>query len=126
MTVVREIPRGFKVCADRNLLRIVYENLLSNAVKYGRQGGRIVLDACRRGKDVEISVFNDGEAIPQERADRLFSKFQRFDGGDPSGRRGTGLGLFIVKQIIEQHGGRVWIESAAGDGVTFRFVLPDA
>ena len=121
MRVEQQIPEGLDVIGDPSLLRIVYENLLSNAWKYGAAGGRIVLRASPREKKVELEVWNEGPGIPEERVPTLFRRFQRYDVGE--GRRGTGLGLFIVRQIVRQHGGEVSIDSKPGEGVGFKFDL---
>ena len=79
---------------------------------------------AERAGETELSVFNEGLGIPKERLAELFTKFRRFDVKEDSGRRGTGLGLFIVKQIIDKHGGKVQVDSEEGRGVTFRITLP--
>ncbi len=124
MSVKNSVPDGFHVYADRDLLRIVYENLLSNAVKYGEQGGRIELNA-RRGKErVTLSVYNEGQGIPPDEMPRLFKKFTRLDRPEHARKKGTGLGLYICREIVEEHGGEIWAESREGEWVRFSFTLP--
>jgi two-component system NtrC family sensor kinase len=124
MTVENRVPDTLVLSADPNLLRIVYNNLLSNAVKYGREGGAILLEA-RQGLDkVTLGVRNDSEGIPADKTGMLFRKFSRLDTPEFAGKRGTGLGLYICKEIIEKQGGEIWAESRMGEWVKFSFTLP--
>jgi two-component system NtrC family sensor kinase len=124
MRLSNNIPESLSVSADPNLLQIVYDNLLSNALKYGRPHGSIVLDAFENSADSVLSVLNDSEGIPAERLPELFGKFSRLDGPTSAGKRGTGLGLYICREIIEKHGGRIWADSKAGEWVKFSFTIP--
>jgi two-component system NtrC family sensor kinase len=121
MRVEIRISPELEVFTDRNLLRIVYDNLLSNAIKYGKQGGTIVLDAQKGKSGITMSVWNEGSGIPQGKMNRLFRKFSRLDNPEYAGKKGTGLGLFICKEIIEKQGGRIWVESEEGRWVKFTF-----
>ncbi len=111
--------------ADLNMTREVFDNLLSNAVKYGREGGRIRLEAQRKGPWWEFSVFNEGPGIPPEKREWIFQKFARLDiaSGQPR-PKGTGLGLFITRTIVEAHGGQIRVESEPGQWARFVFTLP--
>ncbi|MFO7975849.1 MAG: cache domain-containing protein [Candidatus Hydrogenedentota bacterium] len=124
MSLEIAIPDEFSVIADPNLLRVVIENLVSNAIKYGKDDGRIVIAGCAWNGGAEISVWNEGPAIPPEQLETLFEKFRRFDAGTVSSRRGAGLGLFLVKHIVDQHEGEVAVESAEGEGTRFIIRLP--
>jgi signal transduction histidine kinase len=124
MEVVNEVPEDLEVYADNTLLRVVYDNLISNAVKYGREGGRIELDA-RSGEDQHtLSVFNEGRGISPEQKPKLFKKFSRLDSPEYSKEKGTGLGLYICREIVAEHGGEIWAESEEGEWVRFSFTLP--
>jgi len=125
MQVIVDFADGLEVCADGNLLRIVYDNLLSNAIKYGEQGGRVELDARRKEEEVVLSVFNEGDGVAPGQMSRLFQKFSRLDSAEHSKEKGTGLGLYICREIIEKHGGRIWADSRDGEWVKFSFTLPD-
>jgi len=126
MRVVNEVPEDLVVYADPNLLRVVYDNLLSNAVKYGREGGKIELDAQKNQKKaLTLSVFNEGPGIPADQMPRLFEKFSRLDSPEYSKEKGTGLGLYICREIVEEHGGEIWADSEEGEWVRFSFTLPD-
>ena len=124
MLVENRIPESMVLHADGNLFRIVYDNLLSNAVKYGREGGAIVLDAQESEDKVTLSVRNDSEGIPPEKMAVLFKKFSRLDSPEYAGKRGTGLGLYICKEIVEKQGGEIWADSHVGEWVKFSFTLP--
>jgi two-component system NtrC family sensor kinase len=115
-------PAGITVQADKNLLLIVFNNLLSNALKYGDSGGMIKIDSSHRNGEVIVKFFNQGPPINEAQKELLFKKFSRLPGSDKI--RGTGLGLFIIKQIMEQHGGTISLEP--GDrGNTFVLTLHD-
>ena len=119
--VVRELP---EVDADPELLRQVLENLLGNALKFTRPvaGPRVEVGVGRSDDEAVIFVRDNGVGFDSKGADRLFSVFRRLHADDEF--EGAGIGLSIVKRIIEKHGGRVWAESAPGRGATFFFALP--
>ena len=125
MRVVNEIGEDVVLHADRNMVREVFENLLSNAVKYGRQGGEIAFRSHIEGAMVAFAVRNEGAGVPRERLPELFQKFSRLEGTPEASRqKGTGLGLYITKHIIEAHGGRVSADSEPGTWMEFTFTLP--
>lgn len=124
LRVTVNVPDDLCVEADANLLRVVFENLIGNAIKYGCQGGAVTIDAAPGAVRTVLSVWNEGKAIEQHRLATLFDKFQRYDVDEAGGRRGSGLGLFIVKQIVDLHGGTVWAESKEGEGTRFSVALP--
>jgi len=124
MTFDNHIPDALTVSADPSMLRIVYDNLLANALKYGREGGTIALDAAESADRITLSITNDSEGIPPEKMPLLFKKFSRLDGPEYAGKKGTGLGLYICKEIIAKHGGEIWVDSKAGQWVRFSFTLP--
>jgi PAS domain S-box-containing protein len=111
---------------DVDRIRQVLTNLLSNAIKYSPQGGEITLGMRREGDEVVVWVSDQGMGIPSEVIPRLFNKFFRVDCKETRSINGTGLGLALVKAIIDAHGGRVWVESTLGVGSTFFFTLPIA
>jgi signal transduction histidine kinase len=119
-----QVPEGLRATADPALLRIVADNLLGNAAKYGRQGGRIEIASVDLTSEVRLSVWNEGEGIAQENIPRLFGKFVRLDQPSARARKGSGLGLFVCREIIEQHGGRIWAESDYGRWARFTFSIP--
>jgi len=124
LQVENGLAPGLRVYADRDLLRIVYDNLLSNAVKYGREDGYVRLGAELKAGMIELSVENAGEGIPRDQVGRLFKKFSRLALMEETGQRGTGLGLFICRAIVEQHGGTIGVDSEEGRWTRFAFTLP--
>jgi signal transduction histidine kinase/PAS domain-containing protein len=116
--VARDLP---DVWADRERLLQVLENLIGNSIKFTESGGRITVGVdCVDGENL-FWVMDTGRGIAAEDMPHIFDRFWQSKRG---GRRGTGLGLPIVKGLVEAHGGRVWVESAPGCGSTFRFTIP--
>jgi len=126
MHVISCLPADLTADADPCLLRIVYENLLSNAVRYGREGGSIQLAGERKEDLLSLVVFNEGDGVPADKINSLFKKFSRIDNIRNAREKGTGLGLFICKEIIEEHGGSINAESQEGEWTKFTFTLPAA
>jgi two-component system NtrC family sensor kinase len=125
MRIENAVGPGVVARVDRNMVREVFENLVSNAIKYGREGGAIAIAARDDGRMVNFTVRNEGPGIPEERMPQLFQKFSRLEGTDGAKRqKGTGLGLFITKTIVEAHGGRIEARSKSGEWVEFAFTLP--
>ena len=123
LTLVVELPPHLPARANPDQLAQVLANLLSNAARYTPSGGTVTVRAERRPADLLVSVTNTGEGIPPEDIDRVFERFYRVEKSRDRARGGAGIGLAVVKQIIEQGGGRVGAESL--DGRTrFWFSLP--
>jgi PAS domain S-box-containing protein len=117
-----EIPDELPaVWFDERQLQRVLGNLLGNAVKFTRRGGSIRLLAEVAPGEVRVGVADQGPGISDEHRARVFDRFWKADGGD---RRGAGLGLAIAQGIVEEHRGRIWVESQPGVGSTFWFALP--
>ena len=110
--------------ADRLRIKQVLVNLLSNAIKFTPEGGRIGLDARVQDSFVVVSVSDTGVGIPPEEHEAIFDKFHQVGATTKGVREGTGLGLAITKQLVEQHGGRIWVQSKPQQGSTFLFTLP--
>lgn len=113
---------GILIWADRSLITSVFENLLSNAIKYGSPDSTIQIRIEDRGKESEITVFNLGAGITPEELDRVFDPFAR--GEDTANVGGHGVGLYLVRKIIEAHGGYCWVESQFRQWTRFAFTLP--
>lgn len=112
------------VLADYERIEEVLVNLVENAIKYSPQGGEVVISAEVTSNEVIVSVADQGIGIPPEERERIFERFSRLDSRLVRQMKGTGLGLFICKSIVEAHGGRIWAEAAPGGGSRFRFTLP--
>ena len=113
------------VFADVNRIEQVIDNLLSNAIKYSQAGTDISLRLCPENDKIVVSIADQGPGIPEEEQEKLFNVFGKTSVRPASGKeRSTGLGLLIVKKIIEAHGGIVWVQSEPGKGTEFFFSLP--
>lgn len=117
-------PNPVPVLADEPRIERALLNLLGNAQKYGREGGQIVLHVESLPGEAVVSVADDGPGIPLEDQPRLFERFYRSHAASSRRIIGSGLGLPIVKTLVELHGGRVAVESMPGAGSTFRLTLP--
>jgi len=110
--------------ADREKVRVVLDNLISNAVKYTSPGGRVRVMVSDRGDEVEVAVVDTGVGIPSDELERIFTRFYQVEGHMTRRHSGMGLGLSVVRELVELHGGRAWAESVPGRGSRFVFVLP--
>jgi signal transduction histidine kinase len=111
------------VGADPDRICQVLGNLIGNAIKFTPRGGRITLAARREGREVHVSVTDQGPGIP---ASDLASVFEAYWQAPGTSRLGAGIGLKIAKGLVEAHGGRIWVQSEVGVGTTFAFTLPVA
>ena len=110
--------------ADRELTRIVFTNLFSNAVKYGRENTGIEYDISEEVGQYRFAVRNYGIGVPECKLTQVFNKFVQINNYDADTPRGTGLGLFNTKCIVEGHGGKIWAESKSGEWFKVTFTLP--
>jgi signal transduction histidine kinase len=109
---------------DRDKLTQVITNLLNNALKYSPDGNPILIGSKREGDTAHLFVQDHGLGVPKENLEQIFERYARVDSGAGRYIGGTGLGLPIVRQIIEMHHGKVYVESTLGKGSTFHVVLP--
>lgn len=114
------------VKGDSDRIRQVLSNLISNAIKYSPNGGEVNISVEEQDTEVIVSVADQGMGIPPQAQEKLFTKFYRVDNASTRKIGGTGLGLAIVKEIVEVHGGHIWLESVVGEGSKFYFSLPKA
>jgi PAS domain S-box-containing protein len=118
-------PEPLAVEADREKLRQIVTDLVENAVKYSPGGGTVRVSARRHDDAVEVQVEDEGIGIPQSEQGRIFAKFYRAESaGRDLASGGTGLGLFIAKELLAAMHGRIWVRSVEGEGSTFAFSLP--
>jgi two-component system phosphate regulon sensor histidine kinase PhoR len=118
-------PDPGRVRGDEDRLGQVLVNLIHNAVKFSPDGGDVTVGVRREGDELIASVADDGMGIPRGSVGRVFERFYKVDRARVRGG-GTGLGLSIARHVVEQHGGRIWVESEEGKGSVFSFALPVA
>ena len=120
--LINEVPEGLTAFADDNMLTLIFQNLLSNAINY-TPNGEVTVGArgVKESASVECWVSDTGVGISEERLEKVFDKLET----DPDKKSGMGLGLAIVRQFVEAHGGEVAVDSKPGQGSTFRFTIHD-
>ena len=117
-------PTPVPATVDRGRVEQVLDNLIENALKYGADGGPPVLRLWEEGAEARISVMDHGVGIPEAERDRVFDRFYRAANAQGITDTGMGLGLYICRRVVEEHGGRIWVVPTAGGGSTFTFGLP--
>ena len=118
--VAKSLPIGV---GDEQRLTQVLLNLVGNAIKF-TDTGEVRVTARAMDGHFNVSVSDTGPGIPAEHQSRIFEQFQQVDNSNTTAKGGTGLGLAIARQIVEMHGGRIWVESTLGKGSTFQMELP--
>src|SRR3989344_3371168 len=118
------VDAKFMVLVDPTKLRAVLQNLLENAVKYTLKGGTVTITLEVVGSDVRVLIRDSGIGIPKNQQGPIFTRFFRAGNAIKTEPSGTGLGLYMVKKIIEQHGGKCWFESEEGKGSVFYVTIP--
>ncbi len=124
--VIADINEPLEIEADKDRISQVLSNLIGNAMKFTPNGGTVTVCGKRTqdGSRVEIGVRDTGPGIAKADFQKLFQKFSRVESKAIQGISGTGLGLSIAKEIVELHGGRIWVDSEEGKGSYFAFELP--
>ena len=110
--------------ADKDKLRVILQNLVENAIKYSDPHGKVFITAKELENKIQVSVKDTGTGISEEGKDKIFEKFYRDTEAEKKGIKGTGIGLYTVKQIIDKSEGAIWFESKPGEGTIFYFTLP--
>jgi PAS domain S-box-containing protein len=124
-TIVTRFPDDWPVVqGDDRRLGQVFSNLIGNAIKYSPDGGTITISGTVESDSVEVAIIDEGIGLSPEQQSMIFDRFYRVDNALTRETQGAGLGLYIVRSIVEAHGGRIWVESEPGHGTTFRFSLP--
>lgn len=116
-------PNLTPVIADNEKLKAVFQNLMDNAIKYTRSGGTVTVRCTDNGDFFVIAIEDTGIGIPHEQQRYIFNRFYRAPNAIKEQTDGSGLGLFIVKGIVEKHGGTIWFDSEEGKGTTFYFTV---
>lgn len=123
ITIEADLALPETIFADRLRVKQILFNLLSNALKFTPEGGKVRIEAEKRDGFIEISVSDTGIGIPKEQHEAVFDKFYQVGATTKGVREGTGLGLAITKALVEEHGGRIWVESEPGKGSRFTFTI---
>lgn len=118
------IDKTISVNADVNMVSTIVRNIVANAIKFTHQGGKVVLTSSIKGDYVEIAVRDNGVGIKPEKLETLFKIDQSTSTEGTASEKGTGLGLLLCKEMIERHGGKIWVKSRENEGSTFFFTLP--
>lgn len=117
----KDVP---KVVGDELKLRVAYQNLVHNAIKYTPEGGKVTVMIIKKDNVLEINVKDNGIGIPVDEQKDMFRRFFRGSNAMLDDPNGTGLGLYITKNVLERHGGKIWFETEKDKGTTFFTVLP--
>ena len=124
-TLVLEAPEDLPaVVADEDKVDQILTNLINNAIKYSPDGGHVWVSARSADGNIEVSVKDEGVGIPEEHLDKIFARFHRVESGDSRRAGGTGIGLYLVKHLVEAHHGRIRVDSRVDQGSTFTFTIP--
>lgn len=125
ITLASKLPPDLPVVlGDKERLKQVIRNLIHNAIKFTPKKGHVTISAKLEKRWLVTSVQDDGIGIPAGALPHMFERFYQVDGSNTRRVGGTGLGLYICKQIVTAHGGEIWVESEVGKGSTFSFSLP--
>ncbi len=119
-------PSETPIWADADYILQTLTNLLSNAIKFSTVGQTVTITVEKQGQQTLFQICDQGPGIPEDNLDSIFERFQQVDSSDSRRKGGTGLGLTICREIIEQHGGSIWVESQIGQGSTFAFTVPSS
>ena len=122
LTLLNEVPAELTASVDADMLTLIFQNLISNAIDY-TPNGEVIIGAreIKEAAAIECWVSDNGAGIPADRLEKVFDKLET----DPDKKSGMGLGLAIVRQFVEAHGGQVTVDSEPGQGSTFQFTIPD-
>lgn len=122
--IINNVSGSISVEADKNMIRTIVRNLVSNAIKFTHKNGKVEVNAVVYKNHLEISVSDNGVGMSNDIMSKLFKIDANLTSRGTENERGTGLGLFLCKEFVEKHGGKIWAESEEGKGSTFKFLLP--
>jgi signal transduction histidine kinase len=115
-----------EVFADSTMLHSIVQNLVGNALKFTPVDGRVTIQSEEQDSMIQVSVIDTGVGVSPEKLAGLFGAMAGRSTDGTAGEKGTGLGLRLCKDLVEEHGGRVWVDSVMGQGSSFHFTLPKA
>lgn len=124
LALENRVPNGVTMMVDKDKLKRVLDNLISNSKKYGNENLKIKMICILEGKNLQVSLEDNGSGVPKEELDKIFDKFYRVDKSRSSDKGGSGLGLAICKRIIEAQGGEIWAYTPSGGGLGISFSIP--
>ncbi len=124
--LIKQIPTGLKIKADRNMMLLVFRNILSNAIKFTSERGLIEVSAAVANGTINIQIKDSGVGIPKDGIEKIFSVDEPYKTTGTSGEKGTGIGLLLCKEYLEKNDGTISVESTEGKGTTFIVTLPGA
>jgi signal transduction histidine kinase len=113
-----------EIMADKGRVQQVVDNILVNAIKFSPDGGTILLTMEEEQDSITVKIADQGIGLPEDKVSRIFERFYQVDGTSRRRFGGAGIGLAIVKRIIDAHKGEIWVESAVNEGSAFYFSLP--
>jgi two-component system phosphate regulon sensor histidine kinase PhoR len=124
--VVDSVPEPITATVGKDQMEQILQNLVSNAIKYSPEGGevRIIIREEDETDSVLVGVKDSGTGIPESAKSKLFKPYRRIHNPKTASVKGTGIGLFLVKNLVEAHSGTIWVESELGKGTTFWFRIP--
>ena len=126
VNLVYETNPATEVFADSTMLHSIFQNLISNAIKFTPSNGRVTVCAADQGSMIQVSVIDSGVGVPPEKLAHLFELMAGRSTDGTAGEKGTGLGLLLCKDLVEKHGGQLWVDSVVGQGTSFHLTLPKA
>jgi signal transduction histidine kinase len=124
--IVQDVAEHLPGAFDRRRIEQLVDNLIENALKYSAEDSPVEVRAWRDGGAVHLTVGDHGIGIPPSDLSQVFDRFRRASNVDARRYAGIGLGLYICRGIVLEHGGRIWVDSTVGQGSTFHVLLPDA
>ena len=125
ITLINNIDKTITVFCDQNMVKTILRNFVSNAINFTKSQGVVKINAKKTEENIEISVRDTGVGISEENIEKLLKIDKKYIGTNVQGEKGTGLGLILCKEFVENHGGKIWIKSKLGEGSEFTFTLPN-
>ena len=126
VNLVYETNPATEVFADSTMLHSIFQNLIGNAIKFTPSNGRVTVCTADQGSMMQVSVIDSGVGVPPEKLAHLFELMAGRSTDGTAGEKGTGLGLLLCKDLVEKHGGQLWVDSVVGQGTSFHLTLPKA